>query len=123
MAEGLAAGSEFMDAWVKVFGRSDVTLHAVSIFLLIAREAPRPVPQLSIVNRTGLSEAAISRNLGVLSVGSVQQPGPQLIETYADPDNPRRNVVALTAKGRRFAETLTDILQKAGGKHGAAPSR
>lgn len=94
-------------------GRGEVELHALRVFFIVADAAGRPVPQSAIRERTGLSEAATSRNVALLSTGATfTTPGPGLIESYEDPEYRRRKLVRLTAKGKTFMAALSSIGSK-----------
>ncbi len=100
-----------VDHFITTMGRSDVDLSALKAFLIVAENHPRETPQGVLRDRLGLSEAAVSRNISILSVGSVSVPGPGLIESRTDEEYRRRKLIKLTAKGRQTAETLKTILE------------
>lgn len=102
------------DAWIRALGRGDVDANAMMIFLMIAERADgdREITQAEVFARSGLSEAAVSRNIAILGKGhTMSNPGPQLIEAFKDLDNRRRNILRLTRKGRAFFDSLKEIVQ------------
>ena len=85
------------DLWFSTMGRSEVEMTTLQVFLIVAEGQGRPVPQSSIKDRTGLSEAATSRNIAMLSVGATAtSKAPRIIESYEDPEYRRRKLVRMT---------------------------
>lgn len=107
------AMQDILAALHKTMGRGEVELNALRVLFIIASYDPRPIPQLTLRELTGLSEAAVSRNLAILGRGNTMDiPGPKLIETYEDPDNRKRRLCKLTSKGRNFMELIGGIVEK-----------
>jgi DNA-binding MarR family transcriptional regulator len=93
-------------------GKRDVELQAVSMFLMIA-SVGRPFPMQDLQTALGLSQASVSRNVALLSVGSLANPGPKLIEAFEDPAYRRRKQVRLAPKGRELMKELQRIISHA----------
>lgn len=103
-----------IEQWVKVMGRGEFEANALRAFYYVASQ-PRPVPQSSVREFLGLSEAGTSRNMAILGAGaSFTMPGPKLIETFEDPDYRRRKLVRLTARGRQTLDSLAAIFDLEG---------
>ena len=110
--KSLPCMTEVITALRTVMNRGEVELNCLEILFAIAAQ-PRPIPQIHLRDVSGLSEAAVSRNLAILGEGSsFRTPGPKLVETYEDPDYRRRKLVRLTAKGRSFMDTIQLIFDK-----------
>jgi len=114
--KAIPALSETIQAVYTVMGRGELELNALRILFVIAPYGTRPIPQQTIREMTGLSEAAVSRNLAILGEGyTMHVKGPKLIESYQDPEYARRKLVKLTARGRSFMESLQGIFDKHAG--------
>jgi DNA-binding MarR family transcriptional regulator len=114
--KAIPALAETIGAVYTVMGRGEVELNALRILFVIAPYGSRPVPQATVRDMTGLSEAAVSRNLAILGPGhTLRVKGPGLVETYEDPEYRRRKLVKLTARGRSFVESLQGIFDKHAG--------
>jgi DNA-binding MarR family transcriptional regulator len=97
------------EKFAEYLGKGDVELQAFSTFLFIAARSSDFAMQ-ELEEMLGLSQASVSRNVALLSIGSVKNPGPRLIEAFEDPEYRRRKHVRLTARGRKLAEEITAIL-------------
>jgi DNA-binding MarR family transcriptional regulator len=95
--------------FAEYLGKGDVELQAFATFCLIAAR-PSEFPMADLTDILGLSQSSISRNVALLSIGSVKAPGPQLIEAYEDPEYRRRKYVRLTTRGKRLAAEIAEIL-------------
>jgi DNA-binding MarR family transcriptional regulator len=66
-----------------------------------------------------MSQSSVSRNVALLSIGTISNPGPRLIEAFEDPEYRRRKHVRLTARGKKLfdeiRETVMAAARKAGG--------
>lgn len=101
--------------WIKALGRGEVDANALRIFLMIATrssENQAGVEQSEIFRESGLSEAAVSRNIAILSRGaSALQAAPDLIRSFPDPKNRRKNLLKLTDQGRTLIVEISEILR------------
>lgn len=103
----------FAIGWLKgvgeAFGTSEISLHAVEIFLRVARSdiAGAPLTSKEIAKITGLSTSAISRNIAYLGDWNRNKtPGLGLVEAKPQPFDRRSKPVRLTAKGRLMANLI-----------------
>lgn len=81
-------------------------------FLVVAMQGGE-CPMQEIEKQLDMGQATVSRNVAKLGDGlSPDEPGMRLIEAYEDPFWRRRKIVRLTEKGKRFADSLTTILER-----------
>lgn len=79
------------------------------VFLLVVRHEGCTAKQLQ--DWAGLSNASIVRNLQALGKTNRHgKPGHDLVVAKTDPTETRRNIVELTPKGRRVAESIKTLL-------------
>jgi DNA-binding MarR family transcriptional regulator len=115
--KAVPAMAEAVGAVYAAMGRGEVELNALRVLFVIASHHGKVIPQGTVRDLTGLSEAAISRNLAILGEGaSRKQDGPEWVESYEDPEYRRRKLVKLTPKGRQFLESLQFIFDKHTGR-------
>jgi DNA-binding MarR family transcriptional regulator len=89
---------------------SEIQTQTVAVFLAVAKH-PLPLKMQDIAEELGLAQSSVSRNVAWLGSWSRhKQKGQELLEAYEDPMERRRKLVRLTAKGKRFAKSLSDIL-------------
>lgn len=106
----LSRQAKIVDLWTTVMGRGEVDINVLRIFYLVAQWRGDAIPQATVRDTLSLSEAGVSRNVALLSVGaSVNTRGPGLIESFEDPEYRRRKLIRLTSKGRRFADSLENV--------------
>lgn len=74
-----------------VTGNHDLTCAAAEVLLWLTEAAPLYMGHLKTL--TGLSQAAVSRNVAKLARAG-------LVESYEDPEDRRYKLARLTAKGR-----------------------
>ncbi|HEV7254775.1 MAG TPA: hypothetical protein VGN97_16965 [Mesorhizobium sp.] len=87
------------------------------VLLLILKEPGVKVPKL--LDATGLSRSALSRNINALSQTSYlaekesgkKSAGHHLIDTRPDPSDNRATIASATARGRELAQQLSKVLQ------------
>jgi DNA-binding MarR family transcriptional regulator len=106
MADGLRKAQ---DKFAEYLGKGDVELQAFSTYLVIAGRSDS-FPMQDLQDILGLSQASVSRNVALLSVGSLANPGPRLVEAFEDPEYRRRKHVRVTARGRRLMEEIREII-------------
>lgn len=92
----------------------DIQANAIQVFLLVAQSGGRDgVSMQDIERHTGLSQAAVSRNVAMFTEWNRHRTeGPGLLQRTEDLMNRRQKLVKLTPKGQRFADKLADILNK-----------
>jgi DNA-binding MarR family transcriptional regulator len=66
------------------------------------------MPMQEIERLTAWPQSTVSRN--ITKLGSFDQTGAQLLESFEDPAYRRRKLVRLTAKGRRLGDQLSAIV-------------
>ena len=89
---------------------AEVQTQTVAVFLVVAKH-PVPMKMQDIANELGLAQSSVSRNVGWLGSWSRHhKKGQELLEAYEDPMERRRKLVRLTAKGTRFAKSLSDLI-------------
>ena len=86
-------------------------LQVVSVQVLLEIAMRPETPMADIENATGLSQAAVSRNVAKLGPGiSIKEKGAGLVEAYEDPEYRRRKLVKLTPRGRTVVTELVSML-------------
>jgi DNA-binding MarR family transcriptional regulator len=88
-----------------------VDIQAQTIRTLLEVAVSGELPMQELVKRLGVSGAAVSRNVDVLSEGKIGHPGKGWLEVNVDPGDRRIKRVRLTAKGRAVVDKLTDQLR------------
>jgi DNA-binding MarR family transcriptional regulator len=98
-------------------------LQQIHVFLVIADRGTVSMDQL--VEATGLTKAAVSRNVKLLREymaeqrdGTYKKEGYGYVEVSIDPYDPRAYVIKLTVSGRAVAEEIWKIGLKASYKRG-----
>ena len=89
---------------------SEIQTQTVAVFLTVAKH-PVPIKMQDIADDLGLAQSSVSRNVAWLGSWSRHhKKGQELVEAYEDPTERRRKLVRLTAKGTRFAKSLSDLI-------------
>ena len=96
------------EKFAQYLGKGDVELQAFSTFLVVA-ERTDDFPMQDLQDILNLSQSSVSRNVALLSIGTVTNPGPRLIEAFEDPEYRRRKHVRLTARGKKLMDEIRDI--------------
>lgn len=89
-------------------GKGDVEMQALATFWTVA-ERGGEMPMMELQDTLGLSQSSVSRNVTLLSIGSIAAPGPRLLEAFDDPGYRRRKIVQITPRGRKLADELREI--------------
>jgi DNA-binding MarR family transcriptional regulator len=88
----------------------EIQTQTVAVFLVVAKN-PKPIKMQDIANELGLAQSSVSRNVAWLGSWSRhRKKGQELLEAYEDPMERRRKLVRLTAKGSRFAKSLSALI-------------
>lgn len=97
---------------VERFRELDAEMQAQSMAVLLkVAKHPAPIKMAEIAEELGLSQSTVSRNVAYLGDWNRHKSkGHQLVEAYEDPMERRRKLVRLTAKGKRFLKSLSDII-------------
>lgn len=87
----------------------DMPISRLRVFLYVAQRKDTLVRD--IVKVTGLSQATISRTLAILGQKPQRgnQPGLDWVDIAPDPDDPRRVVLNLTAKGKKVLAEIEEL--------------
>ncbi len=89
---------------------AEMQAQSMAILLKIAKH-PVPLKMAEIAEELGLSQSTVSRNVGYLGkLNRHKEQGHQLVEALEDPMERRRKLVRLTAKGKRFIKSLSEII-------------
>lgn len=91
----------------------DITTLMASLFLRVVLNAKDGITMKQLGEQEGVSQASVSRNIAALSKWHrLHRPGLDLVEAMEDPLERRRKIVKLTPKGRRVAESISDLLEE-----------
>jgi DNA-binding MarR family transcriptional regulator len=102
---------QVLGKFAEYLGKGNVELQALLVFLVVAaRERAFAMQELEEI--LGLSQASVSRNVALLSIGTISNPGPRLIKSYEDPQYRRRKKIRLTARGSELFEEIRRIIAK-----------
>lgn len=94
----------------KYLDRPHFEWQTIAIFLLIAQETGDVSMQV-VEKRTGLAQAAVSRNVAKLSRGLTHlDTGAQLLDVFENPMNRREKLCRITARGRALLADLEKAL-------------
>ena len=86
-------------------GNPDLLVAAVQMLLEVSLRGETSMTDLE--SAVGVSQAAISRNVGKLGGGmTFKEKGAGLVEAYEDPKYRRQKLVRLTPKSRRLVDEL-----------------
>ena len=97
---------------VERFREVDAEMQAQSIAVLLkVAKHDLPIKMADIAEELGLSQSSVSRNVAYLGDWNRRKvQGHKLLEAYEDPAERRRKLVRLTAKGKRFVNSFTDLI-------------
>ena len=85
----------------------------VHTFLLVAMRGDEGLPQKDLAALLGVEQSTVSRNVSSLDkINRHHQPGLDLVRSVEDPNERRRKVIRLTARGRLLREQLVSILEQ-----------
>lgn len=83
-------------------------LHHAQLYLEVARRGRCTFAELE--EALNLTNGSVSRSVSALSkTNRLGQPGYWLFDTFKDPNEPRRYVVRLSAKGKALMRQLRDL--------------
>lgn len=91
--------------------KGEIQAQQLVVLLLIYNN--KDITMLDIINKTGLSQSTISRNIALLLEWfnySKRQAGAGIVNIYEDPMDRRRKVIELTAKGKALFARLEKYL-------------
>lgn len=82
--------------------------------LLSVANTDRPIRMTEIAEQLQVSQPTVSRNVAYFSATNRhKRKGHEMLEAYPDPEEHRRKLVKLTAKGRRFIKSLYNTKERA----------
>jgi DNA-binding MarR family transcriptional regulator len=91
---------------------SEMPIQTLHTLLLIAASGEEGLMQHELGPKLGLSKAAASRNVSLLSkFKGPNEPGPDFIEAEEVPENRRFKRLRLTSKGERFVDKLKGLVR------------
>ena len=99
-----------VDALRKELDRGDLPSQTIVCFCHIAMRSEMPMNDL--IDLLDVSNAAVSRNVNLLGIGTPREPGLGLVDAYEDPEFRRRKLVKLTAKGAKLRDKVADAIGK-----------
>ena len=105
-------GADIMLRVVERFREVDAEMQAQSMAVLLkVAKHPVPIKMGEIAEELGLSQSTVSRNVAYLGDWNRhKEKCHQLLEAFEDPMERRRKLVRLTAKGKRFIKSLSEII-------------
>lgn len=92
---------------------SDLSIVSAHTFALVALAGDQGVYQMDLVDRLGVSKAAVSRAIAALSDRrrtTKGQGGYGLVSLEADPDDIRRKFVRVTPKGKKLLSDIAEVI-------------
>lgn len=108
MKKPLAKGLRILEEFRKV--EPEMPMQMAAAFLIVALEEGITMKRLG--ERLGISQSSCSRNIAALSkVHRLNKQGYDLVVAEEDPLERRRKIVKLTAKGKRVAEAIAEIIK------------
>lgn len=110
-----------VDVLRRELDRGDLPSQTIVCFCHIAMRNEMPMNDL--IDLMDVSNAAVSRNVNMLGIGTPREPGLGLVDAYEDPEFRRRKLVKLTTKGAKLRDKVTEgMIRKLfikGGKNGS----
>lgn len=100
-----------LETMSKATDNPQMPIQQVTLFLNVA--ARGEVPQSALEELTGVSQAAVSRNVTALGEGWAKEPGYGLLVARRNASNRRCHVVALTQKGKALAWDMEQAARQA----------
>lgn len=88
----------------------EMQAQSIAVLLKVAKH-PLPIKMADIALELGLSQSTVSRNVAFLGEWNRhREKGHGFLEAFEDPQERRRKLVKLTAKGARFLTSLSDLV-------------
>lgn len=98
--------SEALEAFREFTGDGDVQVQTIQTFLKIVLAGGATANFDDLSKATGVSQAAISRNIKKMAKGPRETPGYGLIIVELDPYDSRRRVITLSPRGQQLASAM-----------------
>jgi len=91
---------------------SHMESQTIAVFFYVSLYGDKDgVSMQTISTKLGIAQSSVSRNCYKLSDKTRGGLGIGLLQAFEDPDERRRKLVRLTAKGRRVFSTLSDLVK------------
>ncbi len=90
----------------------EIQAQAIAVFCVVARNG-HPVPMGEIKRQLGIAQSSVSRNVALLGERNRHgRDGPDLVQSWENPDNRREKLVELTPAGHRLRTLLHTVLER-----------
>lgn len=106
MRTPLSIVSEALEAFREFTGDGDVQVQTIQIFLKIVLAGTATASFDDLSRATGVSQAAVSRNIKKMATGPRMTEGYGLITVELDPYDARRRIISLSPRGRAMADAM-----------------
>jgi len=106
MSTPLNIVSDALLAFKEFTGDGDVQLQTIQTFLKIVLAGGATANYDDIAKAAGVSQAAISRNIKKMAVGTRSTPGYGLIIVDLDPFDSRRRIITLSPRGKDLVAAM-----------------
>ncbi len=106
MKTPLVIVSDALEAFKDFTGDGDVQIQTVQTFLKIVLAGGATANFDDIAKATGVSQAAVSRNIKKMAEGPRQTEGYGLIHVELDPYDSRRRIITLSPRGKELATSM-----------------
>lgn len=99
-----------MEALRREFQSQDLQMQTALLFLQVGQHGE--VSMSDLEKQVGISQASVSRGVGVLSTGRPDEPGRGILEAFEDPYYRRRKIVKLTPRGKSMFNRIIEAMRK-----------
>jgi DNA-binding MarR family transcriptional regulator len=106
MSTPLRIVSDALEAFKEFTGDGDVQIQTIQTFLKIVLAGGATASFDDISKSTGVSIAAVSRNVKKLAKGPRETPGYGLVVVELDPYDSRRRIITLSSRGKDLVSTM-----------------
>ncbi len=106
MSTPLIIVSDALEAFKEFTGDGDVQIQTIQTFLRIVFAGGATANFEDIARVTGVSPAAVSRNIKKMAKGPRETPGYGLIIVELDPYDSRRRIVTLSPRGKDLVSAM-----------------
>lgn len=113
MGTPLGIVSDALETFREFTGDGDVQVQTIQTFLKIVLAGGATANYDDIAKATGVSQAAVSRNIKKMAKGSRETPGYGLIYVNIDDFDSRRRVITLSTRGKELVDIMEKRMQSA----------
>lgn len=106
MSTPLIIVSDALEAFREFTGDGDVQVQTIQTFLKVVMAGGATANFDDIAKATGVSQAAISRNIKKMAKGPRETPGYGLIIVELDPYDSRRRIISLSPRGKDLVSAM-----------------